>query len=276
MNKPWLKHWRPTPLVWVGALVHVLAPLPVLFDIALWPWSVGAVVLVHLAWMAQGLWPRSTGLGPNLVRLPDDAAARGEIAITIDDGPDPDVTPQMLTLLAQHGAKATFFCIATQAEAHPALLRAIVHGGHEIGNHGHRHPLGASLMGPGGWFRELSLGQATLQRLSGTSPNFYRAVAGLRNPFLDPVLHSLNLRLASWTRRGYDTQSGDADRVFQRLTRGLKAGDILLLHDGHAARTPDGRPVGCVVLERLLPLMASRGLRAVKLSDACKLTNENT
>ena len=58
-------------------------------------------------------------------------------------------------------------------------------------------------MGPGGWRREVGQGAATLQAITGQAPRFYRAVAGLRNPWLDPVLHGLGLRLASWTRRGF-------------------------------------------------------------------------
>src|SRR5207244_941541 len=68
-------------------------------------------------------------------------------------------------------------------------------------------------------------------------PPLFRAPAGLRNPFLEPVLARLDLRLTSWTRRGFDTVSHSADVVFGRLTHHLKGGDILLLHDGHAART---------------------------------------
>jgi len=91
-------------------------------------------------------------------------------------------------------------------------------------------------MGPRGIEQEIVDAQHSIARITGQSPRFFRAPAGLRNPFLDPVLCRLQLRLASWTRRGFDTVNVDSDRVYRRLTRSLGPGDILLLHDGHAAR----------------------------------------
>jgi hypothetical protein len=76
-----------------------------------------------------------------------------------------------------------------------------------------------------------------------------------------------NLQLASWTRRGYDTVNSDPAGVLQRLTHNLAAGDILLLHDGRAARAPDGMPVILAVLPRLLPVLAGQRLRCVTLSE---------
>jgi peptidoglycan/xylan/chitin deacetylase (PgdA/CDA1 family) len=203
-----------------------------------WPWAAAMVLLSQLMLMSAGLWPRSSCLGANLVRLPTAAAQRGEVALTIDDGPDPLITPQVLAILAQHGAVATFFCIGERAAAHPELCQSILAAGHRVENHGASHPTLVSLSGPAGWRREIMDGQDILLHLTGQTPHFYRPVAGLRNVFLDPVLHGLGLQLASWTRRGFDTRERDPKKVLQRLTHQLAAGDILLLHDGNAARTP--------------------------------------
>jgi len=115
---------------------------------------------------------------------------------------------------------------------------------------------------------DIAAAQATLTEITGQSPHYFRATAGLRNPFLDPVLHGLGLNLASWTRRSYDTRCGNPDTVLQRLTRNLAAGDILLLHDGNAARTPDGQPVILAVLPRLLTALRDHQLNPVTLPDA--------
>jgi peptidoglycan/xylan/chitin deacetylase (PgdA/CDA1 family) len=97
---------------------------------------------------------------------------------------------------------------------------------------------------------------------------FFRAPAGLRNPFLDPVLARLGLRLASWSARGFDTRIGDVERVKNRLLRGLRAGAILLLHDGNAARTPGGTPVILEVLPTVLAAARAANLRFVTLRHA--------
>lgn len=249
-------------------LLHALAIGLLLFDVALWHWSLAIILATHLLIAMTGLLPRSTLLGANLVRLPATAVARGEIAITIDDGPDPEVTPRILEILEAYNAKATFFCIGERAERHPALCRAIIAAGHQVENHGQRHRNYSSLFGPRAWMTEISAAQATLHRITGRAPQFFRAVAGLRNPFLDPVLRKLDLRLATWTRRGYDTRTGDADKVLQRLIKNLAAGDILLLHDGNAARTRKGAPVIHEVLPKLLEKLNALNLRAVTLCDA--------
>lgn len=236
------------------------------------PWALGAVLLNHLGLTAAGLWPRSTWLGPNARRLPPASIASREWALTLDDGPDPAVTPAVLDLLDAHGAKATFFCIARQAAQHPALLREIVRRGHDVQNHSQLHRHDFSMRGPRALAAEIGTAQATLSDITGLRPHCFRAPAGLRNPLLDPVLHRLGLHLVSWTRRGFDTRDADATRVLQRLTGrngcALAAGDILLLHDGHARRSLNGRPVLLDVLPRLLAQAQTAGLASCTLRQA--------
>lgn len=259
----------PTPaFVRASVAWHAGAALAAAVQPALWPWSLGAVVLNHAALTAIGLWPRSTWLGTNLTRLPAAAAARHQFAITIDDGPDPAVTPAVLDILDAHDARATFFCIATRAQAHPALCREIVARGHSVQNHSHHHVHTFSLLGRTGFAREIGSAQRALADITGVEPRFFRAPAGLRNPLLDGVLHRLDLTLVSWTRRGFDTRRGDAARVLASLTRDLQAGDIVLLHDGNAARTPEGRAVVLDALPVLLDRLDAERLTAVTLPQA--------
>ena len=94
---------------------------------AAWPWALGAVGANHLVLTGGGLWPRSRWLGRNWTRLPAAAAARREIAITIDDGPDPEVTPAVLDLLDAHDAQRDLLLHRLEPRApHPALCREIV------------------------------------------------------------------------------------------------------------------------------------------------------
>jgi len=260
--------WQPTPLIRATFALHGLALLAAIAAPAQWRWALGAVVINHLLLTAVGLWPRSTWLGPNWTRLPAAAAARHEIALTIDDGPDPLVTPQVLDILDRHGAHATFFCVGEQAARYPELCREIIRRGHTVENHSQHHSHTFSLLGPRGFRRELETAQQTLSQITGQRPVFFRAPAGLRNPFLDPVLARLGLTLASWSARGFDTRIGDAERVSKELLRGLRAGAILLLHDGNAARSPRGIPVILDVLPAVLESAAAAGLRFVRLRDA--------
>lgn len=260
--------WRPSSLIVAAWVVHPGALAAWLVWPDSWPWGLAALVACHIALTGAGLWPRSRLLGPNLTRLPAAAAERGEVALTIDDGPEPSVTPAVLDLLDRYAARASFFCIGERAAAHPALIAEIVRRGHTVENHSHGHRHHFSLFGPARIRRDLEQAQRVIAGLAGSAPHFFRAPAGLRNPFLEPVLAHLGLHLASWTRRGFDTREGDPDKVLTRLTRDLAAGDILLLHDGHGARSPNGRPVILDVLPVLLDSLRAAGLHSVTLRQA--------
>lgn len=260
--------WHAPLLIRSSLVCHVGAGLAVLAQPSLWPWALGAVGLNQAVLSGAGLAPRCTWLGDNIGRLPDSAARRGEVALTFDDGPDPQVTPAVLDMLDGAGARATFFCIAQRASQHRELCRDIVRRGHSVQNHSDRHALGFALSGLGGFARELGNAQASLAAITGQTPLFFRAPAGLRNPLLGPVLARYDLRLVSWTRRGFDSVQRVAQGVLARLTRGLAAGDILLLHDGNNARTRLGKPVVLEVLPALLERLAQQGLRSVTLPEA--------
>jgi peptidoglycan/xylan/chitin deacetylase (PgdA/CDA1 family) len=260
---------QPAPLVRASIALHLLALIAVIAAPGHWRWALGAVLADHALLMLVGLWPRSRWLGQNWTQLPPAATARNEIALTIDDGPDPAVTPQVLDLLDRYAARASFFCIGEMAARYPDLCREIVRRGHAVENHSQHHRHYFALMGYSGLMRELQAAQDTLTAITGQRPLFFRAPAGLRNPFLDPVLARLALQLASWSARGFDTRIGDVERVRNRLLRGLHAGAILLLHDGNAARAPDGVPVIVAVLPGVLAAARAANLRFVTLRHAC-------
>jgi peptidoglycan/xylan/chitin deacetylase (PgdA/CDA1 family) len=262
------RRWMPSRLLYGSGAVHLGAAAAVLAKPRAWPWALGAVAANHIVLAAAGLWPRSQLLGPNWTRLPTSAGMAASVAITIDDGPEPGVTPQVLAQLERYRASATFFCIGERVLRYPDLAQEIVRRGHAIENHSQRHRHNFSLLGPARMREEIARAQDSIFRVTGISPRFFRAPAGLRNPFLDPVLAGLRLRLASWTRRGFDTVTGDADAVFRRLAEPLRSGDILLLHDGHAAQSSGGGAVILEVLPRLLDALSAKGLNPVTLRSA--------
>ncbi|MBU0622847.1 MAG: polysaccharide deacetylase family protein [Gammaproteobacteria bacterium] len=262
------RNWKPTISIKLSLVLLAACIMVTLWNPSLWPWTAGIVFANHLILTVAGLIPRSTLLGPNITRLPADAAQRGKVAITIDDGPDPEVTPKVLDILDRYQARATFFCIGRLAAQYPDLCREIVRRGHQVENHSMSHNWYFSLLDPWSIHREVRDAQGTLSAITGQVPRFFRATAGLRNPELEPVLAHCGLQLCSWSKRGFDTQVRDTDAVFNSLTQDLRGGDILLLHDGSAARTAAGQPVILDVLPRLLDKLSQINLRSVTLSDA--------
>jgi peptidoglycan/xylan/chitin deacetylase (PgdA/CDA1 family) len=244
-----------------SAGLHVAGAAALLAWPSAWPAVVGAIMTDHLALMAAGLLPRTTLLGANLTRLPPAAQARGEIALTLDDGPDPLVTPQVLDCLDRHGARATFFCIGARAARHPDLVREIARRGHQVENHSYAHAHSFAFGGPGWLRRDIESASDLIESLTGRRPSYFRAPAGVRNMFLEGVLQRCGLKLASWTRRGFDTVSGDPRAIAARLLRGLAAGDILVLHDGGSPPAP----VVIAVLDALLREARARGLSPAPL-----------
>jgi peptidoglycan/xylan/chitin deacetylase (PgdA/CDA1 family) len=269
MSQPKL-NWKPSPLIAGTLALHAALPVPLLLSPQSWPWVLTALVANHVLLTGVGLWPRSNWLGPNITRLPTESAARNEIALTIDDGPDPDVTPRVLDMLDRYQVKATFFCIGEQAARHPEICKTIVQRGHVIENHSQTHRHDFSLLGPKGLQKELEMAQRTLTAITGRRPQFFRAPAGLRNPFLDWALAKTDLKLAAWTRRGFDTRTSSPAIVLERLMRDLKPGAILLLHDRHCACTEQGTPVILEVLPRLLEAAAQAQLNFVTLPAMLK------
>jgi len=258
------RRWQPSVFLQASAAVHIGAIAAAIT----WPHTlstgIASILANQLAITALGLWPRSTWLGHNVCHLPCHHQ-RAEIAITIDDGIDAEVTPQVLDILEQYGTKATFFVIANTLRSQSAIVQRMVAAGHCIENHSMTHRHTFALHGMRGMRREIETAQKTIADMIGRTPRYFRAPAGLRNPWLDPVLHALHLTLVSWTRRGFDTRECNAQRVAQRLLHGLQRGDILLLHDGNAARTPQGKPVILEVLPLLLQAAKTQGLQCVTL-----------
>ena len=264
MSRP----WHPSPLLHASTVTHAGALLSLAVAPHAWPIALAAVAVNHGLLVWGGLWPRSTLIGPNLLRLPAAAADRSEIALTFDDGPNPDVTPQVLDLLDSANAKASFFCIGECVRRHPALVREIVARGHTVENHTQHHPNHFSVLGPRAIEREIVEAQHTIADITGRAPRFFRAVAGLRNVFLEPVLARHDLTLATWSHRAFDTRYNDVDAALMRLARQRSAGDILLLHDGHPAITPNGNPLVLELLPILLSQLHAAGLQPVSLAQA--------
>ncbi|MBD0272126.1 MAG: polysaccharide deacetylase family protein, partial [Acetobacteraceae bacterium] len=180
--------WAPTPMVRASCWLHAAAALGLAaHPAAAWPWALGAVLADHAAMGVAGLLPRNRLLGPNLSRLPEEARRRGEVALTFDDGPDPEVTPRVLDLLEKHGATASFFLIGRRAARHAPLVQEIARRGHSAENHTHRHSYGFAALPFGAIGREIAAAQDAIASGAGVAPRFFRPPAGVRSPLLDPA-----------------------------------------------------------------------------------------
>src|SRR5262245_14630687 len=246
--------YRPSQFLRLSVAAHVVGAGALAVAPGRWPWVAAALVANHAAITAAGLLPRCRLLGPNLTRV---AAMGDAVALTFDDGPDPDVTPAVLERLAAHGATATFFFVGERAARFPDAAAAVAARGHGVGNHSHRHPHAFALYGPKAVAREVRSAQEAIERATGRRPRLFRAPVGMRGPFLEPCLAREGLSLVSWRRRGFDAVSGDAAAVAARLLRDVTPGDIVLLHDGGSARAAGGRPVVLEALPRLLDGLAA-------------------
>ena len=154
------------------------------------------------------------------------------IALTFDDGPDPQTTPQVLAELAQHGACATFFVIGEASPGHPHAPAGDGRAGHQIENHSLHHSWATAFLTRARLVRELSQAQALIARTTGkTRPGSVRRSASCRRRLLQPA-SALGLRLCGWSGKSRDRLGLDNYRAGRAPTETRpRPGAILLLHD---------------------------------------------
>jgi peptidoglycan/xylan/chitin deacetylase (PgdA/CDA1 family) len=258
--------YRPSAFVSVSAAMHMLALGWIAFKPAVWPFAVGALIADHAGLVLGGLFPRCRILGPNMTRMRTNENGQRVVALTFDDGPHPELTPRVLDVLDDFGARASFFCVGREIEQQAPLVREMVSRGHQIENHTWSHPNWFALLSPAGLTTQISRTQSVIDHVTGRAPTYFRAPAGIRSPWLDPVLQRYRLRLVSWTRRGFDTVDKDPDRIYFRLVSNIAPGDILLLHDGGPRDTSLRSALVLELLPRLLDKIRRKGLQVVPLS----------
>lgn len=221
-----------------------------------WGWAL-AIFWAVFSFIGYGaVYPQSRLFGPHLTELSAEHRHQGEVWITLDDGPDPVTTPEILDVLDRHQVKAGFFLIGRKAAQHPDLVREISRRGHLVGNHSQTHPASHFwILRPRQMWKEVAGCQRTLEEILGSAPGWFRPPVGHHNLYLAPILRALGLKMAIWNCRGFDGVVKDPALILTFIARSLKPGAIVLLHDG---------PPKCVeVLEGTLKLLAERGLKAV-------------
>jgi peptidoglycan/xylan/chitin deacetylase (PgdA/CDA1 family) len=176
--------------------------------------------------------------------------------LTFDDGPHPLHTRQILRLLQQHDAKATFFMIGQTLRVHRDVAREVHSAGHRLANHSTTHP----------WFHripkvqqrdEIAATEAELAAIDGRTQHWFRPPHGRLSVHCAAEAVRGRLPLALWSTDSLDYRLSSDAVVSHLLGAGVRGGDILLFHDD--------APVSAQALEQLLPKWRAQGLRCAAL-----------
>jgi len=186
--------------------------------------------------------------------------------LTFDDGPDPRVTPSILATLAELEVPATFFVIGKRATRYRELLREASAGGHEIGNHTFGH-VKLDRAGPRRIRRELLDADRVIREATGRAPTSFRAPHGFRNPFVGREARRLGYRVFGWTVDVRDYHRPGAEVIRRRMTRRIRPGAILLLHDGDGDHPLGDRSQTAGALPGIIRDATALGYRFGRLSE---------
>jgi len=186
-----------------------------------------------------------------------------EVWLTIDDGPDPIDTPEILEVLARHEARATFFVIGRKVERFPELAHLIVRSGHQLANHTWSHPAFSfwSATPRRAWL-EIARCSDSIRAATNEIPTLFRAPAGLANPWVHWAAKKSGLPMVGWSAAGQDGIRHDPRRVIERICKNVRPGSIILLHEGSVPAMPRG--TRAKTLETLLLELRQRNLQTLK------------
>jgi peptidoglycan/xylan/chitin deacetylase (PgdA/CDA1 family) len=153
------------------------------------------------------------------------------IALTFDDGPNAEYTPQVLALLAKYEATATFFVIGKHIHGNEALLKKIVAEGHSIGNHSYSHSFFIDFKNVQGFKEELTQTEELIFNAIGKRVKLFRPPYGVTTPNLAKAAKLLDYHIIGWNIRSLDTTKDSVEVITQRVQSQIKSGAIILLHD---------------------------------------------
>jgi peptidoglycan/xylan/chitin deacetylase (PgdA/CDA1 family) len=185
------------------------------------------------------------------------------VALTFDDGPHPEGTPQVLEVLATSGVRAAFFLVGEQAERRPELVARIAGAGHLVGLHGHRHRLQLRMRAVD-VRDDLRRGAAVIEDAAGASVSWHRPPYGIYSPAgLDAARHR-GLKPLLWSRWGKDWRKFTTPaRIASRATRAVREGDVILLHDADFYSARDSHRRTAAALPAIMAELKRRGLGTV-------------
>jgi len=215
--------------------------------------------------MLDGIFrPSSATFYPTISHGPRN---RPNVALTFDDGPDPEVTPAVLDVLGKAGAHGTFFTIGRNLEHNLPLGRRIVNEQHELANHSWRHAYWQNFYTKRAHAADLARNTAIIQELTGSPAEpWYRPPVGLKSPALARAALARQLNIVAWSVHSRDTVIRNPERIAAHVLHRVRPGDIVLMHDGHDLPGRH-RPGIVAALPLILAGLAERGLTPVTVSQ---------
>lgn len=192
-------------------------------------------------------------LVPASVLLVRKKANSDAVYLTFDDGPDPEVTPAVLDILAKYSARASFFCVGQRLQEHPELSRRIVSEGHLLGNHSFHHR-GFGRLSLAEQWAEIRKTDNIISEFTQKPSRYFRAPQGILPLPLFVRLAISGKTTAHWSMDSKDFAGGDAKDISKRLLQMQPVGgDVILLHDDNM--------ICCEILEQIMPVLMDQGLR---------------
>ncbi|MEU6845279.1 polysaccharide deacetylase family protein [Streptomyces sp. NPDC046716] len=183
---------------------------------------------------ARGKAPKAVGV---TIAHASDAGSRG-VNITIDDGPDPEWTPQVLAVLEENGVKATFCMVGTQAQAHPDLVKKIVAAGHRLCDHTVSHNTAMDKRPEAYQSQQILDAERMITKASGgVRPMYYRAPGGAFTPYSRKLAASRGMRPLGWNVDTKDFERPGTAAIVATVEEELPNGPTLLFHDAGGDRT---------------------------------------
>lgn len=186
-------------------------------------------------------------------------SAPSAVALTIDDGPDPRYTPEVLAVLAQYQVSATFSVIGRQAVRYPTLLQQILAQGHSLTNHSMNHPEPFAKLPAARVQTEIVGGLEAIYDATGFATSTFRSPGGDWSPTVYGLVAELGMMPIDWDVDPRDWSRPGVAAITAKLLR-AKPGEILLCHDGGGNRSQT-----VTALRTVLPALKSRGLTFVTL-----------
>lgn len=187
------------------------------------------------------------------------------IALSFDDGPSPDSTPQLLRLLGRYDLRATFFVTGERALRYPQLLKEIIASGHSIGNHSFSHDSLLMLRSSKRLRRDIEQTQVILRR-AGIIAHAFRPPVGVTNPRLKEILADLDLYIVNFSCRIFDRGNKRIHGLSDKVLARIRAGDIVVLHDTMPADQDHAR-YWLAEIERLFQGLKARDITVLPLEE---------